>query len=1230
MNESDQDKTTVELGGGGGSGARPDSENERLGSLLEEALQVSARPTDLNQLPDIGNRNRFIAGYEILNELPRAGGMGVVYKARQLELGRVVALKMLLQPRDETARKRFFKEARAIASLKHDNIIKVLDFGEIEGRPFFTMEYIEKNLADHVRARAMEPKDAARCVEDLAHAIQAAHEHENGVLHRDLKPSNILVDPQGKFLVADFGLAKAVTPGKEESITLPERGVGTPNYMAPEQITGDACPQSDIYALGGILYFLLASRAPFLGSSDVETLLLVKSTEPIAPSQLNPRVSPDLEAVCLKCLEKNPSARYGSAKELAEDLRRYRNDEPTVARPVGPLGRLVRLARRNPRDAALIAVIAAVLLAGAIVSTLFYFKADESRAQFFEQYQRAQILRANDAAAAQKLPDALALLAQVVRLNPTNVLAAERLLYLLTHRALALPVSAPMSSGEFILQKRFSADGKKLLVLSTDAEGQRQVWLWAPDEGTMIRRSNLPGGNPLRRAAISPDLQNLALVESGPGEQTIVIRRVATLEVLSRIALSNTTVRLLSFGEDGRSLCFLQDDGHVQTWQSGSSWQQAFPLSDSRLEHWTSTASIVVDLSDGGRVLATADAQNIRVWDAISGRSLALFAHGHGFVPKVAFGPGGSRLVSYDPGLGNKSSELCVWDWRSAKSLCAIREPERIQGICLNAEASRLAVVGQMPHVVKLWDLGTTNILAEPISCPASPPIEAMFCPDATRLLIMTKGSMGSFNLLTHANRGHELALKEWPSPPAPLPSDGRGWPPGRVRDRFMERTAGRDISGKNGPLVYWRIPSQGPPVKSLGPVSDVNHAVLSRSGKRLALARKPAADSPSRNTNDSVEIWDLPRERLLQSNLVHQLSVMDLAFNAEGTRLVTADQQARFQFWILQSNSASRATIADSNSIHQAHFARDGSHVLTSDYDGKFRVWNLASTNPPTLLHTGDETIRLAAISPDGCWAITAVEPEQCRVWNLQTSRCIVTQAVLPRVSHLAFSPDSSFAVVASGDEEGWMQRWRIPSNGEAPTARRLGHKVTDFTFSQDGRKLLVSGGAFASIHDAVTLEMLGAPLEHQPKVQQAIFSQDGERIATVANDGTAIVWNAPSRAPITDRIPTGLSTTVGILFDDTGQRLIVFGTGGARMLDIPRTGPTSPSWLPELAEAVAGQRFQGADVAQPILIEQFERVRLTLSASAPTADPLIRWAQRFVGKPTARSTDLPSPEEK
>jgi WD40 repeat protein len=273
---------------------------------------------------------------------------------------------------------------------------------------------------------------------------------------------------------------------------------------------------------------------------------------------------------------------------------------------------------------------------------------------------------------------------------------------------------------------------------------------------------------------------------------------------------------------------------------------------------------------------------------------------------------------------------------------------------------------------------------------------------------------------------------------------------------------------------------------------------------------------------------------------------------------------------------------------------------------------------------------IRLAEISPDGRWAITAAEPDVCRVWNLQTSHCIVTQATLPRVAHIVFSPDSSFAVVASGDEQGLLQRWTIPPSRGEPTSARLGHKVTHFAFSSDGRKLLFSSGAFASIYDAVTLELVGPPLEHQPELQRAIFSQDGERIATWGTDGTIIVWNTAWRAPITDRTPTGLTDAVGILFDGSGERLITFGKGGARMIDIPRIGPTSPSWLPNLAESVAGQRFQGADGAQPVSIEQFERLRLSLSASAPTADPLIRWAQRFVGKPTARLPYLQSPGEK
>jgi serine/threonine-protein kinase len=281
----------------------------------------------------LGPLPRRFDGYELLEELGR-GAMGLVYKAWETSLKRFVALKMMLRGESASADDvtRFRTEAQSAARLSHPNIVPVYEVGECDGRVYFSMKYVEgKSLAARVAAGPLPPAEAARLVAAIARAVD--HAHNAGILHRDLKPANVLLDPDGQPLVTDFGLAKQVEGGA--SLTGTGAIVGTPSYMAPEQAEGRAKEvgrPADVYALGAILYELLTGRPPFQAASVVDVLLLVRTEEVVPPRRLNPRIDPDLELVCLKCLEKRPEHRYPTAAALAGDLEAYLNSEPVSAR----------------------------------------------------------------------------------------------------------------------------------------------------------------------------------------------------------------------------------------------------------------------------------------------------------------------------------------------------------------------------------------------------------------------------------------------------------------------------------------------------------------------------------------------------------------------------------------------------------------------------------------------------------------------------------------------------------------------------------------------------------------------------------------------------------------------------------------------------------------------------------------------------------------------------------
>jgi serine/threonine-protein kinase len=375
-----------------------------------------------------------IPGYRI-EALVSRGGMGVVYRARQLQPDRVIALKMILSGchAGPDQRERFRREAEAVARLNHPNVVQIYEVGEHAGQPFFSMEYVSGgNLAQRLTEAPVTARQAAELTAVLADAI--AYAHSQGVVHRDLKPANILLQrttgdtgdtgkrPKAEFntvsspaspvvqllpKITDFGLAKRldVEAGHTPSVAF----LGTPSYMAPEQAEGrtrDVGPLADIYALGTILYEMLTGRPPFRGETEVDTLSQVRSQEPVPPSRWQPKVPRDLETICLKCLRKEPDRRYASAADLAADLRRFLDGQPIQARPTSWWEIAVKWVRRNPAWTAVGAITATAIVALLLLWASFTADlqkqrddarhqqkvAEEQRQEAQEQRQRAQDL----------------------------------------------------------------------------------------------------------------------------------------------------------------------------------------------------------------------------------------------------------------------------------------------------------------------------------------------------------------------------------------------------------------------------------------------------------------------------------------------------------------------------------------------------------------------------------------------------------------------------------------------------------------------------------------------------------------------------------------------------------------------------------------------------------------------------------------------------------------------
>ncbi len=325
----------------------------------QSAFRHATQPNDQFTLPlrdPVADGNhpvvRYFGDYELLEEIAR-GGMGVVYKARQVSLNRLVALKMILAGRLASPAdiQRFRSEAEAAANLDHPNILPIYEVGQYEDQHYFSMKLVTGgNLAQQVAKLVEDARAAVRVLVEVARAVHFAH--QRGIIHRDLKPANVLLDQENRPLVTDFGLAKRTTDSAE--LTLSGAIVGTPSYMAPEQAAarkGAVTTAADIWALGAILYELLVGRPPFRADSPLDTMLLVLDRDPDPPSKLRPRVDRDLEAVCLKCLAKDPAMRYPSAAALADDLEHWLAGEPLSVRPASMARQVLQWMRHNMRAA---------------------------------------------------------------------------------------------------------------------------------------------------------------------------------------------------------------------------------------------------------------------------------------------------------------------------------------------------------------------------------------------------------------------------------------------------------------------------------------------------------------------------------------------------------------------------------------------------------------------------------------------------------------------------------------------------------------------------------------------------------------------------------------------------------------------------------------------------------------------------------------------------------------
>ncbi|MCY2964546.1 MAG: protein kinase [Planctomycetota bacterium] len=1070
------------------------SVRRQLGQAVRNAaeeLSPSAfdAPTFLGQTGDrdesLGSPNppriRYFGDYELLAEIAR-GGMGVVYKARQVNLDRVVALKMILagQFADDSAVTRFHAEAAAAAKLDHPGIVPIFEIGEHAGQHYFSMAYVAgTSLAKRVAEGPLPERTAAELVAKIADAVQYAH--EQGIVHRDLKPANVLLDEAGQPRVTDFGLAKQLE--SDSGLTGTGQVLGTPSYMPPEQAagrTGEIGPRTDVYSLGALLYCLLTGRPPFQAASALDTVMQVLEHEPVPPRELIPQVSADLETIVLKCLEKESARRYSTARELADELRRFLRGEPIVARPISGTERLWKWIRRRPVVAALSAAVVLSLTVGSLATLYFAVQADirateatrmannekDARTNLQANYYVNQIARSYSEWRAGNTSQAVKIL------DETD--ADQRSWEWNFLRRLCSPQARVLdhSSGA-TRQVEYSPSGR-YLVASTEYQDV-QIWDLTTDE-----RIATPRLHSARIAAIAftPDESRILSVDL---DGTAIVWDRVTGELMAKHT-GWRGVTVLEFNSDGSRLLTnfgVRDlaTGELIPGWTGGVQMLGLTFGPDESEIWTMQSGGLVRYSAAGEAL-----------DDVSQRPAVLQGN------SVVFSRDRQRIVAIRSRLWANSNENW-WGVFDSRTL----EP-----------------------VTWLGKVGSVD------------PVGFSISPNGRRVAITTKPSYYSHSdrLLTvwDALNGQELVRLRGPHPlldsPVFDPSGERlAWANGSavLIWQFPQRREARRIATTGGPLIGMGISDAASCIVWGDRTGDIQEIDLEtgdfrrsfsqlysegRFDERTRLALSPSGERIALSNNLSLDVVSRrdPGTPVRVQNMSVSGYFTQALFSQRESQVIAADAVA-LKRW----NSATGAR--DSNDVEL-----NNASAIARSVDGTRLA--VARMNQGTSQPAGEQ-------QPD------SVPPDQNPIEifdadKLQRQRTI---GGLPSpASCLAFAPDGKLLAAGTGRNSasyglpppvaGVIRIWNVETGAEV--ARLPGHSVDvlRIAFSHDGRRLFsASIDGTVRLWDVKTRQEVLILRGHPNEVQDLALSESGWLTTgggqAMTGDGEILLWDGRAFDP-------------------------------------------------------------------------------------------------------------------
>jgi WD40 repeat protein len=1213
------------------------AETPRAGSPIQgaptEGTGLRAVPADHRASPP--------PGYEILAELGR-GGMGVVYKARHLRLGRVVALKMILGGGHAgvSERLRFLGEAEVVASLQHPHVVSLLEYGEHEGLPFFTLEFVPGgSLAHRLNGVPQPAREAIRLIEQLARGIHYAH--TRGIVHRDIKPANVLLAEDGTPRITDFGLARRGEPGN--GLTATGEVLGTPSYMAPEQAGGEtkhAGPAADIYALGAILYECLTGRPPFRAANTVETVLQVVGQEPVSVHQIQPHTPADVVTICHKCLQKEPHKRYASALELAEDCAAFLEGKPIRARPVGKMERGWRWCRRNPALAGALAVGIASLLIGSIVSLVFGFRAEaarwseqrraesEARAKQFAERSRRHAQRqlidlcvASGTTASRDGDHALALLwfARAVQLAGDDLLEEElnRVRVANWLRQVWLPegtfaVPGFRQNQDRFRQFQFSPDGNYLVVVASTGG----CLVWDRRHGRLV---DLPEAAANGTAAAWQPRSDVLAIATRDG--TIWLLAAPEFRHVEEIAASGE-IAVIAFSRDGNRLAWGGSDG-ARVWDRAKK-DYVTPILASKGQ-----VSALSFNATGDRLAAGCRDRTARVFPVPTDKAEPLFPlvrhsgddgeYSHTgpdvYCPRFAAADQVLLTVDYRP------NQPPVLRWRSAATGKELASHEENGVFAVSDQGEYVAGLGEIKG--RLFDAATRQpILPIPAALPGMWNEHAVFSADQKTLVTCS----------------HDTRVRFWSVEDRSADTLSEAYPP--VYHPMLPVRVGLSANGQHlavglwdGNVYLWRLP-QGPPVAYLAHAGGTTAPTLSPD-RQFVMPRGVTY----RNGNQlATRVYDAESGKPAGPTLDPGGILLDATFSPDGTRVVTASSTGRtfiergqrlfasdgkggnVQIWDWKSGKRLVGPISMPSEPRGLAFRPDGSMVavVCANY---YVV--LVDPRTGTVMRRLDPGLRTypnnanqwqsngeARFSPDGRFLITWEMTPHVHVWDPDSGKLLHTLAHTERVGRVAFTPTAPELLATIG----WGSDARVwdMSTGKLVAALKHPQWVADLEFSPDGKELLTAAAdgllrvwdwRSRTLRDGWPFHSAGFGI-HFTADRRWLVAMSDERLETID-------W--PSKTLASPRWKTPLIRNVALQIPAGDRRAIVGGFHPSLVaydLEAMRTPATDSVYeLGALAELTAGRRILSQGNVVPLnsveWAERWDQVRQAdIAALTPVAN--------------------------